>query len=79
MEENTLQQKLQIARYGFPPGCKICNYKIGSVGTVTGEPFVDLDVQKIFLPVEYEDKSFLEDTECVFRINMVKKGVSRHS
>lgn len=79
MEENTLQQKLQIARHGFPVGCKVCNYKIGTVGIVTGEPFVDLHINKVFLSVEYGNREFLEDAEGIFRINTVKKGVSRHS
>ena len=79
MEENTLQQKLQIAKHSFPLGCKVCNYKIGSVGEVTGDPFADLKSQKIFLSVTYFDQAFLEDVEGIFKVSTVKKGSQRHS
>ena len=79
MEENTLQQKLQIAKHNFPVGCKVCNYKIGSVGIICGEPFVDLESQKIFLPVIYQGQKFFEHSEGIFKVSTVKKGVGRHS
>ena len=79
MEKNTLQQKLEISKEDFPVGAKVCNFKVGTVGTVSGEPFVDLNLQRIFIPVVYEEQSFHEDAEQVFAVKIVKKAQKRHS
>lgn len=79
MEKNTLQQKLQIAKDRFLLGVKVCNYKIGSVGIVSDEPFIDVKSNKIFIVVTYEEREFYEDVDYLFLVNSVKKGVKRHS
>ena len=79
MEKNILQQKLEIAKEEFPIGAKVCNVKIGTIGTVSGEPIADLRHHKIFLPVTYEEQEFHEDAECLFVVKTVKKGLKRDS
>lgn len=74
MEKNTLQQKFEIAKFEFPIGTKVCNYKIGTIGTVSDKPFVDLSLQKIFVSVIYDDLNFHEDVEQIFAVKTVKKG-----
>lgn len=79
MEKTTLQQKLEMAMFDFPVETKVCNYKIGTVGVVCGEPFVDLTSRKIFVPVSYNNQEFHEDAEMILKIRTVKKGLKRHS
>lgn len=79
MEEDTLQQQLQIVKYSFPLGCKVFNYKVGSIGNVTGNPFTDSKSQKIFLPVNYFDQECLEDIENIGKVNTVKKSSRLYS
>lgn len=52
-----ISQKIQTASRQFPVGSKVCNVKVGAVGTVTGVPFVQElnDVCHIFLPTNYAD------------------------
>lgn len=77
MEQDTLQQKLQLAIDRFPIDCKVCNYKVGSVGIVCDAPFVDLEYQKVFLPVIYGGNRYYEDVDQIFVVNTIKKGVKR--
>ena len=78
MEKDTLHQKLDMAITGFPVGCKVCNHRVGSVGVVCGEPILDLSSQRIFIPVTYE-KEHLEDSEMIFTVKTVKKGIHRNT
>jgi hypothetical protein len=73
MEKNTLEQKLLIVQYNFPVGSQVCNNKIGTVGTVTSLPLIDMRRQKIFLSVMYDSNSFFEDFESLL---LVKSGVT---
>jgi hypothetical protein len=79
MEKNTLQQKIEIAKAGFPVGCKVCNVKLGSVGIVSGEPFTEDPPSKVFVPVSYNGVMHQEDAEYIVKISSVTKGVKRHS
>jgi hypothetical protein len=74
MEKNTLQQKLEIASFNFPMGTKVCNFKIGTVGEVSGKPFAAPGLKKIFIPVVYEEEH-LEDAEMIFSVKVVKKDL----
>ena len=78
MEKNTLQQKLDMAITEFSIGSKVCNYKIGTVGTVSGQPIVSFYNSKIFIPVSYGGKDFFEDAEQIFVVKSVPKGARRN-
>lgn len=79
MEKDTLRQKLDIASGRFSVGDRVCNYKVGSVGTVTGEPFADIRSQRVFVPVSYGERECLEDVEFILPVNAVKKGMHRNT
>ena len=78
MEKNTLQQKFDMAIMEFLTGSKVCNYKIGTVGIVSGHPIVSFHNSKIFIPVSYDGKDFFEDAEQIFVVKSVPKGVKRN-
>lgn len=78
MEKNTLQQKFDMAIAEFSIGSKVCNYKIGTVGIVSGQPIVSFQNSKIFIPVSYDGKDFFEDAEQIFVVRSIPKGSRRN-
>jgi len=79
MEKDTLQQRLEIAEVSFPIGAKVCNLRLGSVGIISGKPFISESMTFIFLPVDYPYGQVHDDIESLFVIKTVKKGVRKHS
>ena len=61
--------KLSWAKKNFPHGMKVCNIKLGSVGTVVAGPGMRPGDGKIFVMVLYNNDKCLEDIDSLVASN----------
>ena len=76
MQANIDQQRLDIASSRFPVGLKVCNFKLGSVGKVSSEPFLN-SKGAIHIVVSYEFGKCEEDIDVLIAINEIKKNKTK--